>query len=85
MDIIKYFIDWQTIKSYIVSFGIVKGLFVIFFFGAHAWIYLSYRGRLKDRQAEINRLAADNREYRERFLYLLDNKFGYKPSKKKGK
>ena len=34
-----------------------------------------YNGRLKDRQDEINRLAADNHEYRDRFLAMLDKHF----------
>lgn len=32
----------------------------------------SYHKRLDDRQKEIDRLAADNREYRERFVQLMD-------------
>ncbi len=68
--------SWSTVKDYVIAFGWVKGVFTIFFFLAHAWIYSLYRGRLKDRQKEIDRLAEDNHEYRERFLRLLDIHLG---------
>lgn len=75
---------WETIKDFVISLGWTKGIFTIFFFMAHFWIYTLYMGRLKDRQNEINRIAAENREYRERFLSLLDEHFGFgKPKKKK--
>ena len=74
--------SWAEIKDFIVTLGWAKGVFTIFFFLAHAWIYNLYSGRLKDRQAEIDRLSADNREYRERFLSLLDKHFKYTPPKK---
>lgn len=43
----------------------------MFFFIAHGWIYREYRGRLKDRQEQINLLAKDNREWRKMFADLL--------------
>ena len=51
--------SWEQILSFIQSLGWTKGVFTIFFFMAHAWIYRLYSGRLNDRQAEINRLAKD--------------------------
>jgi hypothetical protein len=42
---------------------------------AHGWLYRLYHGRLADRQKEINRIAGENREYREMFLKLLAQKF----------
>jgi hypothetical protein len=36
------------------------------------------RGRLADRQAEINRLAAENRQYREMFKRLIDERLDLK-------
>jgi hypothetical protein len=74
----------QTVKELILSLGLVKGTFVVFFFVAHGWIFLLYNGRLKDRQKEIDRLATDNREYRVRFVTLMDKRFGFKKPKKKG-
>lgn len=65
-------LSWETIRDFIVAFGWTKGVFTIFFFGAHAWVYRLYNGRLQDRQNEINRLAADNHDYRDRFTALLD-------------
>jgi len=74
--------DWQTIKDLIQTLGWTKGVFTVFFFLAHAYIFSLYRGRLKDRQIEIDRLAKDNHEYRDRFLALLDRHFGYEPNDK---
>lgn len=61
---------WDTVKDFIINFGWTKGVFTIFFFLAH-WIHNKMvNGRLTDRQNEIDRLADDNRRYRE--LYLKD-------------
>ena len=61
--------------SFLKAFGITKGLFALFFIGAHYWLYRSNLGRLEDRQREIDRVAAENREYRDRFMKLIDEKF----------
>jgi len=76
-------ITWDTILKFIQSLGLVKGIFVIFFFLMHGLYFLAMNGRLKDRQAEIDRITADNREYRERFLSILDESQGYKKPKVK--
>lgn len=57
------------------QFGLTRALFVAFFFMAHYWLYKQYMGRLEDRQKEIDRLAVDNRDYRERFMVLFDKSF----------
>ncbi len=67
-------ISWETVKDFIVSFGWVKGTLTILFWVFHAWIYLLYNGRLKDRQKEIDRLIQENREYRKMFVALLDQR-----------
>lgn len=67
--------NWEVIETFIVTFGWTKGILTIFFFLAHFWIFMQYNGRLKDRQREIDRIASDNREYRNRFLELLDKRF----------
>jgi hypothetical protein len=67
---------WETIKDAVTAFGWVKGTFTLFFWIAHYWLYRLYSGRLADRQAQINMLAAENREYRERYLAILDRHFG---------
>lgn len=43
-----------------------------------------YNGRLQDRQEEINRLAADNHEYRDRFLAVIDKHFGLEDGSRLG-
>lgn len=72
--------SWDTVASFIEKFGWTKGVFSLFFFLAHGWIYQLYNGRLSDRQGEIDRLAADNRAYRERYLAQLDRHFQYSPT-----
>jgi hypothetical protein len=43
------------------------------------WLYIA---RLRDRQKEIDRIAGDNREYRDRFLAILDDKLGLRKGNK---
>ncbi|GAN32714.1 MAG: hypothetical protein DYG83_01595 [Candidatus Brocadia sp. AMX2] len=81
MDFIKQILN--NTKDIILALGLIKGLFFAFFFIMHLWIFLLYKGRIKDRQKEIDRLAAENREYRERFLAFYDEKFNYIPPKSK--
>jgi hypothetical protein len=80
------------IGNLIASLGVVKGTFVVFFFVAHGVILELYNGRVQDRQNQIDRLADENKEYRERFTVLLDKKLNVpksrlnlpsKPSKKR--
>lgn len=73
--------SWDTVETFIRAFGWTKGVFSLFFFMSHGWIFLLYKGRLDDRQAEIERIASENREYRERFLKFYDDKFAFKQSK----
>ena len=68
----------DALKTYLSTFGLTKGLFTLFFIGSHIWIYAQYNGRLNDRQKEIDRLADDNKRYREIYLRSLDAKHGYK-------
>ncbi len=66
--------DWDIIIAILSDFGIRDGLFVIFFIVFHYWIWKLYINRLSDRQNEINRIAEENREYRETFMALVNNK-----------
>jgi len=77
--------DVDGLLEMIKALGWAKGMFTVFFFMAHGYIYSLYRGRLNDRQKEIDRIASENREYRERFLKLMDDRFSYSPSQKKGR
>jgi hypothetical protein len=76
---------WEIIKDAIATFGLLKGTFALFFWVAHYWIYRLYAGRLQDRQREIDKVAAENREYRDRFMTLLDIKFGLRDDKEAAK
>ena len=73
----------QMFIDLIREVGFSGAIFTAFFFGSHYWIYTMYLGRLEDRQDEIDRLAQDNREYRERFLAITDDKFKYDITRKK--
>ena len=64
---------WNAISDVLKEFGIWGGLFVIFFLGMHFWIYRLYENRFSERQQEIDRLAKENHEYRERFQKLIDD------------
>ena len=65
-------IPWSEFRTFIHDLGLLRGLFAIFFLGMHAWVFALYNGRLQDRQKEIDRLAEENKEYRNRFTALLD-------------
>jgi hypothetical protein len=54
--------SFQQILSFIQALGWVKGVFAVFFFLAHGFIFFLYRSQLKDRQREIDRVSADNKE-----------------------
>jgi hypothetical protein len=64
-------LSWETIKDFIISFGWAKGTLTVLFWVFHVWIYMLYNARLKDKQKEIDRLAQENREYKEIFTTLL--------------
>lgn len=76
---------WTIVKDAVASFGFVKGTFTLFFWVAQYWIYRLYSGRLKDRQREIDRIAKENREYRDRLLALMDKHFQVPQKKGRGK
>ena len=59
----------------IKTIGMAKTLFSVILLSCHFFIFKLCNARLKDRQDEINRLAQENHEYRDRFLKLLDSKF----------
>ena len=64
----------EVIKAY----GPLGGLFILFFVGMHWWIHKLHNRMLDERQKEIDRLAEDNRLYRDRFLAVLDKQFSDK-------
>jgi len=70
--------SWKEIIEIVSKLGLLKGIFLIFFISANLWVWRLYVGRIKDRKEEIDRLAQDNREYRERFLSMIDKCINYK-------
>lgn len=77
--------SWEDIRTFIVALGWTKGVFAIFFFLSHGWVFHLYDGRLKDRQSEIDRIAADNKDLRDRFTSLLDKHMGYSREERRKK
>jgi hypothetical protein len=71
--------SWDQIWTFVHELGVVKGTFVLFFWVAHAAYFALQNGRLKDRQKEIDRLAGENKDYRDRFTALLDRELKIKP------
>ena len=68
---------WDDILSgVLMEHGIWAMLFIAALVVAHIWIARLHKGRLDDRQREIDRLAEDNRAYRELFVGLLHDKVG---------
>lgn len=74
---------WQLLMDVLREHGLVAGGAAILFFGFHWWIYHLYEmriadarasadARVSDRQKEIDRLLAENSEYRDRFIELFD-------------
>lgn len=83
----------KTVLEAVKSFGWAGGTLIVFFWVAHFVYYKLTQARLHDRQEEIDRLAADNHAYRDRWLALHDKQHGYTPpqqpslppARKKGK
>ena len=63
-------LSWLT--DVFVKVGIWEGLFILFFFIAHKVLFSLYNERLEDRQREIDRLAKENHEYRNKFMKLVE-------------
>ena len=71
----------DAISSFLTEFGEINGLLILGIIFMFLWlrslnshIHRQHREQLQDRQREIDRLAEDNRAYRDRYLTLLDKK-----------
>lgn len=58
--------------------GPLVSVFVAFFFLMHYWVYRLQKGRLDDKQQEIDRLVKSNREFQDRLIAIMDDRLGYK-------
>jgi hypothetical protein len=69
-------INSGIVVGLIQAIGMTKTLFAVIILSCHFYIFRVYNARLQDRQNEINRLATENHDYRDKFSQLLlDNKF----------
>jgi hypothetical protein len=71
--------SWSDVQLLVGEVGITRAAFLVFFVLSHCWIFRLYMARLTDRQLEMNRLVADNLEYGERFVRMLDQQTDYRP------
>jgi len=69
----------EFLLSFLREFGEVNGLLILGVALMFLWVrssnkvaFRQYEERIKDRQREIDRLAEDNRAYREKYLKSLD-------------
>jgi len=69
----------EFLSSFLREFGEVNGLLILAVALMFLWVrssnkiaFRQYEERIKDRQKEIDRLAADNHAYREKYLKSLD-------------
>ena len=71
-------IPYDSFLEFLKHFGTVRGLaliFIIAIFFTLIWlVQRMYFRNITDKQDQINRLAAENKEYRDRFLKILDEK-----------
>lgn len=75
----KYVADHlPTFVDLVTYFGPYIGFILFLIICFNFWVYRLYVGRLKERQDEINRLAEENKEWRERFQAMLDKNFSIK-------
>lgn len=73
--------------DFLANLSFSEGALLILLILGGFWLYKSQQGRLDDRQQELDRMAADNRDYRDRFERLHDRleKRHIEPSKPQGK
>ena len=65
-----------SISEFFSTLTFIEGVLLILLLLGGFWIYKSQQRQLDDRQREIDRLAADNREYRDRFERMMNQKLG---------
>ena len=77
----------EAIVALLQEFGLLGGLFVVFFFGMHIWVYRAYERhavamerqadkRVGEQERENIRVIQENQEYRTRFMRFIDDKMG---------
>ncbi len=67
----KFFLEFtQAIKE----IGIYESISALLIIALHLYIKNLYDKNISDKQDQIDRLALENREYREKFIKFLDNK-----------
>ena len=71
-------IPWEAIFEAVNNFGITTTIFlvvvILFIFYNFYRANTLYKQNIKDKQKQIDRLAEENREYREKFMYMLNKK-----------
>jgi len=62
----------QALAGWFSDRGFADGMLAIVMVLCGLWIYKIHQGRLDDLQREIDRLAQENREHRDRFARILE-------------
>ena len=62
----------DAFSGFFNNLSVIDGILLVLVIVFHRTTMRSYEGRLSERQTEIDRLAAENREYRDRFTRILD-------------
>jgi len=73
---------FESFLEFMKQLGWAKGGLSFIVLLIHFWIFYMYRTNMRDKQRQIDALAADNREFRDRFLSIIDNQHGFTPKKK---
>jgi hypothetical protein len=63
--------EWDFLTKIYQEHGIISVAVLVALVAACYWIHKLYEGRLQDRQQQIDRLAEENRQYRDIFMRLI--------------
>lgn len=67
--------DWlRVFGDFIANLTPIEGILLVLVLVFHRTTIKSHKMRVVDKQKKIDRLAKENHEYRDRFMYLLDIK-----------
>ena len=73
----------EILSTILMEHGLWEVLVIVVIAVYSKWIAKIHEGRLQDRQREIDRMAEENRAYRELFLQRLHDRIPPKDKEKK--
>lgn len=72
----------STFTEFFNNLSVTEGVLIILVVLFYRGTIKSYHRQLDDRQKEIDRLALDNREYRDKFAQFVDRELRLQPDLK---